>query len=359
MRTLTINLAISLIWLNITLAQQVDLGSDESLSYNNCQEIWPDDWRKHEICTEFPGYAWTDSVSIVTRSLIQNWNTGFFGFNGTLKYVVPPPQALAFNLIIINPVGDTVYNRMTFYPLIGENWSFNIGFLQYVYTDETILIVNPIPGEYTIKSIIRANQFTGHTVTLSFSIDSPVPVELSSFTAKADGNNVQLNWTTATEVNTYGFTIERQAQGKSYTNIAFVPGNGNSNSPKNYIYLDNGLLPGSYMYRLKQVDLDGSYKYYGPLETKVGSPLVFNLEQNYPNPFNPSTTIRYSLPETSQVTLTIYGPLGQLLTMLVNEELPPGTYVLTFNDLTLPSGIYFYHLRAGNYVATKKMSILK
>ena len=90
----------------------------------------------------------------------------------------------------------------------------------------------------------------------------------------------------------------------------------------------------------------------------------FNLSQNYPNPFNPTTTIKYSIPKLSFVTIKIYDLLGCEVATLVNEEKPAGTYEIEFNGHSdegqnLTSGVYFYKLRAGNYVETKKMILLR
>ena len=89
------------------------------------------------------------------------------------------------------------------------------------------------------------------------------------------------------------------------------------------------------------------------------APLSYNLSQNYPNPFNPSTTISYSIPAKSQVTLRVYDILGSEIKMLVNEEKTAGTYKINFNASNLSSGIYFYKLQTDNYVKCKKMILLK
>jgi len=88
------------------------------------------------------------------------------------------------------------------------------------------------------------------------------------------------------------------------------------------------------------------------------TPAVFYLYQNYPNPFNPSTTITFALPKASHVTLKAYNLLGQEVATLVNETLGPGTYERTFNAEGLPSGVYFYQLRTGGLLATKKMILV-
>ncbi|MCH9029766.1 MAG: T9SS type A sorting domain-containing protein, partial [Bacteroidetes bacterium] len=94
--------------------------------------------------------------------------------------------------------------------------------------------------------------------------------------------------------------------------------------------------------------------------TDVGAiPTAYTLSQNYPNPFNPTTTINYKIPELSNVVLKLYDVLGNEVSVLVNEEKPIGSYEAEFNTTDLPSGVYFYQLRAGNFIATKKMVLLR
>ena len=119
---------------------------------------------------------------------------------------------------------------------------------------------------------------------------------------------------------------------------------------------------------MKQIDLDGSFEFSNSIEVEVISPKVFSLEQNYPNPFNPSTKIKYVIPNVEtlqsasiQVTLKIYDVLGNEITTLVNEQQQPGIYEVEFNtkEMNLTSGVYFYQLRANNFVETKKMILNK
>jgi len=95
------------------------------------------------------------------------------------------------------------------------------------------------------------------------------------------------------------------------------------------------------------------------LDEEINTPLNFNLSPNYPNPFNPTTTIKYSIPKTSNVLIKVFDVLGNEITTLVNEEKPIGTYEVNWNATTLPSGVYFYRLQAGSFVETKKMILLK
>jgi hypothetical protein len=190
-------------------------------------------------------------------------------------------------------------------------------------------------------------------------IDFTLPVELSSFTAKLVDGNVQLHWITKTEVNNFGFDIERKINEKEWVKIGFVEGHGNSNSPKSYTFIDKSATGGSkFKYRLKQIDTDGEYKYSESVELEI-IPEKFAVYQNYPNPFNPSTTLKYSITDQSKVILKVYDILGKEIETLINEEKPTGTYELNWNAANLPSGVYFYQLKAGSFVETKKMILMK
>jgi hypothetical protein len=97
----------------------------------------------------------------------------------------------------------------------------------------------------------------------------------------------------------------------------------------------------------------------GLIEGKSQLPLEYALYQNYPNPFNPSTTVRYDLPRSTFVTLTIFDVLGRYISTLVEGEKPAGTYQVIVYLPNLPSGVYFYRIYARDYVKTKKFVLLK
>ena len=196
-------------------------------------------------------------------------------------------------------------------------------------------------------------------LTWQYPSDAPLPVELKSFTVTPIDLNVVLTWQTATEVNNYGFEIERSQAKESWSKVGFVTGNGNSNSPKEYTFSDQPIKEGQYFYRLKQIDNDGKFEYSKVVEVNYKLPIQFSLEQNYPNPFNPSTIIKYSVPKTSKVSLKIFDQLGKQVTEVVNEEQAAGNYEIKFNASGLSSGIYFYRLTSGSIISTQKMIFTK
>jgi hypothetical protein len=217
-------------------------------------------------------------------------------------------------------------------------------------------------GNITSSSVSTLGYFTLANVTGG---SNPLPVELASFSASVRDTKVKLNWATASEVNNFGFEIQRQAHTStslSVTNwekVGFVSGNGNSNSPKSYSFTDNDVAFGKYIYRLKQIDNDGTYEYSKTVEVDLGTPKKFELSQNYPNPFNPTTTISYNLPEAGNVTLIIYNLLGQEIKTLVNEYKEAGVYTINFDASQLDSGLYFYKLQVGSFTQTRKMTLVK
>jgi len=196
-------------------------------------------------------------------------------------------------------------------------------------------------------------------------IQRAVPVELTSFTAITKAGKVILNWATATEINNHRFEIERKIiQSESsgeWVTIGFREGYGTITESKEYSYVDDisNINAISLAYRLKQIDYNGSYSYSDEVLIDNPAPIDYTLHQNNPNPFNPTTTISYSLPVNSNVELIVYNSLGERIIQLVNEEVEAGTHKVKLNASALPSGVYFYQLKTGSYVETKKMVLMK
>jgi hypothetical protein len=186
-----------------------------------------------------------------------------------------------------------------------------------------------------------------------------VPVELVSFTAEAENQKVILRWTTATELNNNGFEIQRKVAESDFATVGFVRGEGTTTNQREYSYIDKDLVDGKYFYRLKQVDYNGTYEYSNEIEVDVRSLNDYALEQNYPNPFNPATTIGYVLKEKTTAKLILLNAIGEEVVVLVNEEQGKGYHKVDFNAANLPSGVYFYQLKAGEFTTVKKMILLK
>jgi agmatine/peptidylarginine deiminase len=233
------------------------------------------------------------------------------------------------------------------------------------------------PNSAEVFYYISATSVNGKTSTkpltapqgyYKFYVDVPVPVELASFNSSVSGNSVTLRWLTSSEINNQGFEVERKVLSPQaspgntvFEKAGFVSGYGTTTEIKSYSFIDTGIENGSYLYRLKQLDFDGSFKYYNLAEViEIMTPDRFELAQNYPNPFNPATKIEFSLPEDfNNVKLTIFNPLGQKVAELVNSKLEAGQHSYQWDASNIASGLYIYQLQTNKFTATKKMILLK
>jgi hypothetical protein len=200
--------------------------------------------------------------------------------------------------------------------------------------------------------------------------DVPVPIQLSSFTwSAAAAGGVRLAWTTVSEINNYGFEVQRSvATPDNFVTLpnSFVPGAGTTLEPREYAWVDETPSGGIAWYRLRQIDLDGTVNLTEAIRVDQltgvpaeGTPTTYALEQNYPNPFNPSTTIGFSLPKASVVSLKLFTVMGQLVRTLAQQEMAAGVHSVTVEASDLPSGVYYYRLQAGPFVDVKRMTLLK
>lgn len=207
-------------------------------------------------------------------------------------------------------------------------------------------------------------------VTTTIGDPSPLPVQLASFTASVvNANLVRLNWMTVSEINNYGFEVQKSLDSQNnYQTIpnSFVAGHGTTLEPHSYSFEDAIASGGIWYYRLKQIDLDGSVHYSNGITvntlTGVNEPRVpgtFTLSQNYPNPFNPSTRIVFDLPNLSPVRLEVLTPLGQVVKTLVDETRPAGSYTVSFGSEDLATGTYFYRLTTNHGTLVRKMLLLR
>jgi len=297
-------------------------------------------------------------------------NFGFGDYTITLNDNSPSKLSVA---------NDFTHSAIGTYSGMGYELSNLLGTSQKVYARVKIKIQNPSElsgisldatvSQFELQQYYYTTPGTDDQVNYSpvndeGGLNEPLPVELASFTAEANGNKVDLSWETATELNNYGFDIERSIKSGEneeplWVTIGFAEGNGNSNSPKQYSFTDNNPYGGSwFVYRLKQIDTDGSYEYSDEIEVEI-VPTIYVLYQNYPNPFNPVTNIKFSLPEAGKVSIIIYNSLGELVTELVNKDFDAGYHKVEFRANRYASGVYIYRLVSNNFVATKKMLLLK
>jgi Secretion system C-terminal sorting domain len=213
---------------------------------------------------------------------------------------------------------------------------------------------------------LDANDFFGATANDNMYIDdyqlqdlNVVPVELTSFTASTINGNVTLKWSTATELNNQGFEVQRRVGEGEFFSIGHVNGNGTTTESKEYSFIDAGVQSGSYGYRLKQIDFNGAYELSDEIFVEVVAPVEFALDQNYPNPFNPTTSISFSLAEPSFVKLVVINLLGEEVQVLKNEYMDAGSFNVSFDAASLPSGMYLYKIETAQFSSVRKMMLMK
>ncbi len=197
-------------------------------------------------------------------------------------------------------------------------------------------------------AIVYEDQPVGTTSTLVFDdftfTPTPVvvPVELAGFTGRASANAVELNWTTASEKNNAGFSVQQRTESGTFATLGFVKGHGTTVEAQRYGYRAAGLAPGRYTFRLVQQDLDGTTSTSPEIAVTVGTPTTFALSSAAPNPFNPSTTLTLSLPVAANATATLYDVLGrQVRTLIDGQPLAAGSQPITVDGSGLASGTYF------------------
>jgi len=210
---------------------------------------------------------------------------------------------------------------------------------------------------------------TQQTVIMTDPANGPLPIQLSSLVATvAVKGQASLHWTTLSEVNNYGFEVQKATdKNGTFASIegSFIAGNGTTTAKHDYSYTDIAYAAGN-VYRLKQIDLTGGVYYTDVVDpqsvTGVAGkalPTEYSLSQNYPNPFNPSTTIQYGLPKDSHVLLEVYNVIGQKVLTLLNEVQPAGYHQVRLDGTNLASGVYLYRLAAGNKAFMKKFVLMK
>lgn len=218
-----------------------------------------------------------------------------------------------------------------------------------------------LPYSYTLDPVETLEGTVKSAAGVGIVTSVELAVELTAFTAALNGTNVKLSWSTSSEVNNAGFSIERRSGVGMWTSVGFVEGSGTVNVPVSYAFQDQPPVPGVYQYRLKQIDRDGTFSYSNSVEAVTSlTPHEFLLTQNFPNPFNPETTVQFSIPFRQYATVKVYTAVGQQLGVLFFGMAEAQTiYSLRFDASQYSSGLYFYVLESNGIHITKKMSFIK
>jgi len=266
--------------------------------------------------------------------------------------------SIGLTLYTINP-GATYSDHASF-------WNRNYGAILLIEYDSDFNAyyhtINDKVQYFNLPYYLKMSKTAFGTVATLADLTQIVPVEMLAFTASVNNSDVQLLWSTGSELNNMGFEIERSIDNQdNFVIVGFVDGNGSSTEINYYSFTDRPQVSGTkqLFYRLKQIDFDGTFSYSDVVNVSYDVPAEFVLSQNYPNPFNPSTRINYFIPEESFVSIKVYDFLGREVITPVNETKSIGSYEIVFDASNLPSGTYFYTMTAGGYSTTKKMILIK
>jgi hypothetical protein len=219
---------------------------------------------------------------------------------------------------------------------------------------------NTAINKFSAVGVTSFSDFTGGQL-------GSLPVQLVSFVGSFVGtNSVKLEWQTVSEINNYGFNIQKlDPTSHLFETIGFEAGKGATLETQSYSFIDEKVSE-SLEYRLEQLDNNGLKNYFGPIiinpngVINIGVPVVFRLNQNYPNPFNPTTSIAFSLSNPGFTTLKVYNLIGVEISTLFSQYAESGKkYSVKFDATKIVSGIYFYKLQNGKDVDVKKMLLVK
>lgn len=186
-----------------------------------------------------------------------------------------------------------------------------------------------------------------------------LPVELNSFDAVRDGRDVVLQWSTASETNNSGFAVQHRVNG-AFQDIAFVEGAGTATTPQHYDYRIADLPTGTHVFRLEQVDFDGTTTPSQEVEVTIPLDKRFILESAYPNPFRAEATFTLKVQETQEVRVTLFNALGQRVQNIFAGTVRAGTpATFAIQGTTLPSGVYLYRVQGRTFSTSKQITRVK
>lgn len=194
---------------------------------------------------------------------------------------------------------------------------------------------------------------------------TPLPVELVSFQAFSEPGGAVLRWETASELDNAGFEVQHQ-EGDEWNTLGFVEGAGTTLESRRYRFdagrktLGYALKPGRHRFRLKQIDLDGTFAYSTVVETTIGVVHQYYLSEVYPNPFNPQAQFSFAVAVEAPVRVMLYDALGRFVTLLY-EGIPGANQRqrLTIDGAHLHSGVYLIRLEGNGFVGTRLVTLLK
>lgn len=308
--------------------------------------------------TAFPSSIYQD-VDVSSFETEIDEESQAFAFSGYVNFIDPPSGTTVETKVEFLDAASTSLGESTTGPIPVD---FSADWIAMGGGD-----IAPV-GTRTIRFWVILNgahvSFDAFELALT---DEPLPVELITFVAHTAGRAAVLNWETASETNNAGFEIlrtsevvEMQHDASHWQSVAFVNGHGTTVEPQRYSYGVDDLDVGTYWFRLKQVDFDGSSAYSPKVEVAVEVTERFVLEEAYPNPFNPQATARFAVREAVPVHVALYDALGRRVQVLYDGVPPAGEMqAVQIDGSRLPSGAYVVRLMGEGIAATQRVVLVK
>ncbi|MEL6769582.1 MAG: lamin tail domain-containing protein [Bacteroidota bacterium] len=188
-----------------------------------------------------------------------------------------------------------------------------------------------------------------------------IPVELIAFDVTLDGTAARLAWATASETNNAGFEVQvRGPQADAFGPLGFVEGRGTTTEAQSYAFRTDALAPGTYTFRLKQLDFDGAFEYSPEVEATVTLTETFALSDTHPNPFSDTARLSLSVQQPQHVVVAVYDALGRTVATLHDGPLAPETTAtVTLDGRALASGLYVIRVVGETFATTRRVTLVR
>ncbi len=306
---------------------------------------------------------WQIGVSKNNLSLV--WGTTSFTYNQTyliiVRYSFNPGVTDDEAYVWVNPSLTGEPSTATAEAVSGSG---QVEYSSATQINGLTLYLKALSPAWRIDDVRAGYGTTSSAAFADMNYDGAFPVELTGFTAQSISGGIRLNWSTQSEVNNYGFEIERrpvQDDHPQWTKIGFVEGHGTSHTRLQYEFFDKNAVNRSYAYRLKQIDRNGTSTYSDVVTLSAETvPTRFELIRNFPNPFNPNTRIEFTVPSNGRATLSIVNIIGQQIATLFDGTAKAGqVHQMDFDAAKYSGGIYFARLQHGEKVQMIKMVLVK
>lgn len=304
---------------------------------------------------DLSGYTLSDEVDVrfvFPAGTTLSPNTAAVVFGGGTPTDIPG-QVFTASGLGFNNGGDTItLHDETGAPVAAVHYSDG------AIVGESVTRSPDIDGFFTAHSVASP---TGALYSPGRTLDGGVlPVELSRFEALRDGQDAVLHWTTASETNNSGFTVQQLYDDETFREIAFVEGAGTTSQAQRYTYRVRDLPAGMHTFRLEQVDFDGTTTSSSSVEISIPLAEPFVLTAAYPNPFHGTATLSLEVRETQDVSVMLYNILGQRVQHLFDGTVRAGSpQPLTIDGSHLPSGVYVYRVQGRTFSATQQIAHVK